>query len=36
MGAQIDLLDKIIVDNFAGGGGAMITTMEQLEGRIAV
>lgn len=22
MGAQIDLLDEIIVDNFAGGGGA--------------
>lgn len=36
MGAQIDLLDEIIVDNFTGGGGAKITTMEQLEGGIAV
>lgn len=36
MGAQIDLLDEIIVDNFAGGGRTKITTMEQLEGRIAV
>ncbi len=35
MGAQINILDEIIVDNFAGGGGAKITTMEQLEGRIA-
>ena len=36
MGAQIDLLDEIIVDNFAGGGGAKITTMDQMEGRLAV
>ena len=36
MGAQIDLLDEIIVDNFTGGGGAKITTTEQPEGRLAV
>lgn len=36
MGPQIDLLDEIIVDNFAGGGGAKITTREQLEGWLAV
>ena len=32
MGAQIDLLDEIIVDNFAGGGGAS-TGMELATGR---
>lgn len=32
MGAQIDLLDEIIVDNFAGGGGAS-TGMELAAGR---
>lgn len=36
MGPQINILEEIIVGNFAGGGGAKITTMEQLEGRIAV
>ena len=32
MGAQIDLLDEIIVDNFAGGGGAS-TGMELATGK---
>ena len=33
MSAQIDLLDEIIVDNFAGGGGAS-TGIELALGRV--
>lgn len=34
--AQESLVDEIIVDNFAGGGGAEITTMAQLTDCVAV
>ena len=34
--AQISMLDEIIVDNFAGGGGEKITTMERLNNAVAV
>lgn len=35
IGAQINILTEAIVDNFAGGG-EKITTMEQLEKKVAV
>ncbi len=36
MSAQINLLDEIIVDNFAGGGGAKMETMEQFHEAVAI